>query len=307
MYRKINIKILIVIFAVLLVAVILIEVADLKKGNRTFRSDLVEVNTDDVTSIELYPKITAGEKIRLFKENDFWKVESGGESYAADQSISGTLISALNNMTPESVVATNKDRWSTFEVTDSLGTRVKLFNGENLLADVVIGKFSFSQPRNMTSYVRLADEKDVYGVNGMIGMTFNRDLKSFRDKTVIKSASSNWTKLTFSYPADSSFVMEKINEKWMINGQAADSASVVKYFNSISSLNEGRYADSKPVAALTHQLKIEGNNMMEPIDITGYKVDDENFIIASNQNRGTYFNSPDLAKKVFVSFSKFIN
>ena len=62
-------------------------------------------------------------------------------------SISGTLISALNNMKPESVVATNKDRWPMFEVTDSLGTRVKLFSGDNLLADVVIGKFSFSQPR----------------------------------------------------------------------------------------------------------------------------------------------------------------
>ena len=306
MYRKVNIKILAAIFAVLLVAVVLIEIADSKKGNRTFKADLVEVNADNVTSIELYPKVTAGEKIRLYKENDMWKVESEGQSYSADQSVAGSMISELNQMEPQSVVATDKDRWPQFEVTDSLGTRVKLFNGDKLLADVIIGKFSFSQPRNMTSYVRLADDKEVYGVDGMIGMSFNRDLKSFRDKTVIKSSSADWTKLTFDYPADSSFVLEKVNDKWTVDGQPADSAAVAQYFNSISTLNEGRYAENKPVVAPTHRLNIEGNNMMEPIEITGYKTEDENFIIESSQNTDSYFNSPELVKKVFVSRSKFI-
>src|SRR5210317_1594934 len=168
MFRKINTKVLAIIFVVLLALVVLIEIIDNRKGNRTFKSDLVEVVAGEVTSIELYPKVNNGNQIKLFKENDKWKVESEGKKYNADQAIAGQLISSLNNMKPKSVAATNKDRWEQFEVTDSLGTRVKLFNDANLLTELIIGKFSFSQPRNMTSYVRLSDDKEVYGVEGML-------------------------------------------------------------------------------------------------------------------------------------------
>ena len=151
MFRKVNIKILAAIFAVLLAIVVLIEVIDSRKGNRTFKSDLVEVLSENVTSIELYPKAANGKRIKLFRENNIWKVESEGKTYNADQSTPGNMISQLNAMTPKSVAATNKDRWEQFEVTDSLGTRVKLFQGTDLLANLVIGKFSFSQPMGFLS------------------------------------------------------------------------------------------------------------------------------------------------------------
>jgi len=306
MFRKVNIKILAAIFIALLAIVVLVEVIDSRKGNRTFKSDLVEVITEDITSIELYPKAANGNLIKLFRENDKWKVESEGKTYNADQSAAGNMISQLNNMTPKSVAATSKDRWEQFEVTDSLGTRIKLFQGTDVVADLVIGKFSFSQPRNMTSYVRLTDEKEVYGVEGMLGMSFNRNLNSFRDRTIIKSNKSDWTKLTFSYPADSSFVLEKIGNKWMVGEMETDSASVVDYFNSISNLTDGSFADEKPVIAPTHHLTIEGNNMMQKVEISGYYSDDENFVLETNQNPEAYFNSKTSAEKVFVSVMELI-
>lgn len=306
MYRKINNKILVGILAVLLIVVVLIEFIDARKGNRTFRKTLVEVNVPEVTKIEIYPKVANGNVIRLYKENDSWKVESKDGIYNANPSMAGSLVRELNKIKPESVVATKKDKWVQYEVVDSLGTRVKLFNGANQLTDLIIGKFTYSQPRKMTSYVRLSDEKEVYGVDGMLGMAFNRNLDSFRDRTVIKSTKTNWTKLTFTYPADSSFTLEKINDKWMIGQLAADSASVVQYFNSISHLTEGKFAKNKPSGAVTHRLKIEGNNGTVPVEITGYYNDNENFVVESSQNPGNFFNSTDLTKKLFVPSLKFI-
>jgi hypothetical protein len=249
----------------------------------------------------LYPKAANGNLIKLFKENDQWKVESDGQKYNADQAIAGQMIAELNNMKPKSVAANSKERWDQFEVSDSLGTRVKLLNGTDVLADVVIGKFSYSEPRNMTSYVRLADEKEVYGVDGMLGMSFNRKLNSFRDRTIIKSNKADWTKLTYNYPADSSFVLQKTGEKWMIGEMETDSASVMQYFNKIASLSDGSFADEKPIIAPSHRLTIEGNNMMQKVEITGYFTDEENFVLESNQNKGAYFNSKTAAEKVFVS------
>lgn len=306
MFRKINNKLLISVFVVLLAFVVIVELLDLRKGNRTFKSDLVEVKTEDVSSIELYPKAVSGNLIRIFRENDVWKVESDGKVYNADGQGASRMITELNGIKPKSVAATGKERWSQFEVTDSLGTRVKLLSGNKVLADIIIGKFSFAQPNTMTSYVRLNGDKEVYGVDGMLAMTFNRNLNSFRDKTIIKSNKTDWTKLSFSYPADSSFVLEKKDNKWMIGDMQADSAKVAQYFTRIANLTDGSFANAKPLIAPTHRLTIEGNNMMPKVEVTGYYTDPDNFVLESNQNPDTWINSKTTANKVFVSVMELI-
>lgn len=305
MFRKINLKALIILFASLLSIVIVVKLVDSKKGSRTFKSELVSVEADDITSIEIYPKATNGKLINLFKENERWRVESEGKKYNADPSTAKRLISQLNDLKSKSVAATKQESWEKYEVTDSLGTRVKLLNGSEPLADLVIGKFSFSQPRNMTSFVRLADDKEVYGVDGMLGSSFNRDVNSFRDRTIIQSDKSDWTKLTFDYPADSSFVLVENGTEWMIGNEKADSASVAQYFNKIANLSDGNFTELEPVIAPTHRLTIEGNNSMQKVEITGYWSDEENFILSTNQNNGAYFNSKTAAEKIFVTELEF--
>jgi len=307
MYRKINIKLLAVIFVVLLVVAMMVEMIDMHKGNRTFKQDLVKVNADEVTAIEVDAKSAGGKPVTLKKENDVWQVEADGKTYRADQSVASSMIAQLNAMESKSLVTTDKDRWKEFEVTDSLGTRVKLFKGSDLLADVIFGKFSYSQPQTMTSYVRLAGENEVYGVDGMMGMSFNRNANSFRDRTLISSTSSNWNKLTFTYPADSSFTLGKVNDKWMIGSEVADSVSVAKYFQSITRLDDSKFAANVPAGQPTHHLKIEGNNNMEPVEITGFYTDADNFILGTSQNKGTWFNDTATATKLFIPAERFLN
>jgi hypothetical protein len=303
MYRKINIKQLSIVFLALLAVVVLIEWSSSRSGNRTFREDLVKVDAGRISAIEIYPKVTGGEKIRLEKEDEMWWAESADKKFPADPTIANSMIDELNRVKPESVVGVNKDRWEQYEVTDSLGTRVKLFSGNDLLADLVIGKFSFSQPRKMTSYVRLTGENEVYGVDGMLGMTFNRNLNAFRNKRVISSNSSDWTKLVFHYPADSSFVLQKAGSSWSVGELPADSAAVANYFSAVSNLSEGSFADNHLTSQPSHQLTIEGNNSMESIVIKGYFLSDDEFIIESSQNPGNYFDSRELAEKIFISSS----
>ena len=306
MYRKLNIKILAIIFSILMIVVVLIEMADFRKGGRTFREELVDVSPDEVTSLEISPKVEGNKVIKLLIENDSWCVESGDKRYRADPSLPSAMINELNSMKPESVVATGDERRVQYEVTDSLGTRVKLFSGNNLLADLIIGKFSFSQPQKMTSYIRLEGDKVIYGVDGMLGMSFNRNVDSFRDRTVIKSNSSDWSRLVYKYPADSSFTLEKAAEGWTVNGQPADSASVAEYFHAIRNLSDSRFAENKTGMSGTHSLLIEGNNDMEKVEINGYYQEVGVFMDESSQNRGTTFESKELAEKIFNSSSSLL-
>ncbi len=306
MFRKINIRILAIVFGALLALVVLVEFMDARKGNRTFKTNLVEVAVEEITAVEIYPNATNGTLIKLFRENDLWKVESEGKKYNSDQTIPGRLISELNSLKTKNVAATKKESWEKFEVTDSLGTRVKLIAGTKLFTELIIGKFSFSEPRNTTSYVRLAGEKEVYGVEGLLSMSFNRNLNAFRDRSIIKSNKTDWTKLTFVYPADSSFVLEKKGEKWVIGEMETDSAAVVQYFNSIANLTDGNFAEQKPPIAPTHRLTIEGNNGMQKVEISGYFVNPDEFVLESNQNPDTWMNSKTTAEKLFIPSFKLV-
>ena len=198
MFRKLNLKTILILFAVLLVLVVGVNIIDSQKNERTFKDDLVEVNADDVTQILLYPKSAKGKEIKLEKENDSWQVIKDEKKYPADNGSVSSIINELNRIKPASVASTSDQRWKQYEVSDSLGTRVILKNNSKTLADLIIGKMSFSQQRQATSYVRLTNDKVVYGVDGYLPMTFNRDLNSFRNKNVADVKKNDLTRLTLT-------------------------------------------------------------------------------------------------------------
>jgi hypothetical protein len=307
MFRKINLKSVLASFIILLAIAAIVEIVDLKKGDRTFRSDIIEINPDEITEIQLFPKVLNGELIRFYKDNGKWAMESKGKKYNVNESLPGSMISELNEIKPESVAATKKDQWKQFEVTDSLGTRVKLLNNSKVLCDLLVGKFTFDQSRKSTSFVRLAGEKEVYGINGFLALAFNRDLNTYRDQTIIKKGNSDWTKLTFTYPSDSSFTINKVNNKWFVDGVQADSAKVAEYFSGISNLVNNSFIEQVPSGEPAYSLLIEGDNLIAPIKIDGYQQGDGTMVLSSNQNPGTYFKSKDLEDKIFISRKKLIN
>jgi hypothetical protein len=306
MYRRTDIKVLATIFVVLLALAIVSGLTGTRKSGRTFRSQLVSVEAGDVASIEIFPKAANGELIRLSLDDSTWMVESKGRKYLADPSVASSMIRELNALKPDRVAASGKERWNQYQVSDSLATKVRLMKGNSLMEELYIGKFTYTPEGRMATYLRLAGDNRVYGVDGMVGMTFNRNLNAFRNRKVIQSSSSDWFKLTFTYPDDSSFVLQKVNGQWITGLAHADSASVADYFAAIINLSESSFSDEVPSGNPTHRLLIEGNNLMQPVQITGYHTDDQKILIESSQNRGNYFDNPELVKKVFVGKKSFL-
>ena len=91
----------------------------------------------------------------------------------------------------------------------STGSKVKVIEGSKTAFDLVVGRFSFQQPRAMNTFLRLYNDIDVYKVDGFLDMTFNQDANVFWDGPVIKSDYNTWQQLQFTHPADSSFQMAK--------------------------------------------------------------------------------------------------
>ncbi|MCF8359642.1 MAG: DUF4340 domain-containing protein [Prolixibacteraceae bacterium] len=305
MIKKSNLKYLLILFCVLLALLIIVSVIENKKGDRSFEKDLIALNAEDVTSITLFPRSLNGKTINLTRTGDAtWEVESNGRTYPAEPSNVQSMLSALETLEATNLVSKSEERWGMYEVTDSLATRVQAFKSGKKVADVYIGKFKFSQPRQMNTYVRLQGEKNVFSVEGFLGMTFNRTLNDFRSKVITNASKDNWTRLDFNYPADSSFTLQKTGDSWTVNGETADSTAVAQYLNGIQNLRSQKLIDSEEKGNNIYSLSIEGNNMTDPITINCYELNGKK-VLESSLNKGALFEDSTTTTKLFVPASKF--
>ena len=306
MFRNVNNKILGLIFAILLIVVVLLLLFEGGKNERTFREVLVNIDTTAVTEILIYPKSQEHKEVKLFKEDENWQVtlSSGGTAKVSDQKIR-EVIAQLLAIKPNRLAARDESKWNELQV-DSTGSRVKVFEGSKLALDIVIGRFSFKQPRSMNTFVRLYNDKDVYEVDGFLDMTFNQGANVFRDGTIIKSDFNNWQQLQFIYPADSSFQLVKSGNNWIINGSIVDSAKTVNYLRRLGSLSNNSFSDNvviDPNSNPTYSLNITTTDL-QFIEVKGFQ-DSTSSIVHSSQNPEAWFDGSNLSKTIFVGKSTF--
>lgn len=309
MSSKLSNKNLTILFLVLLVITLIFFFSDAGKQEKTFRDKLVEIDTASVAEIKIYPKSENYNEVKLFKENDNWKVTlPGNRIFGSPKSKIQNLLSTLIGIKPERLAARGEDKWKEFEVTDSSGTRVVVIENGKPSLDIILGRFAFKQPRSMSTFVRLTNDTDVYEVEGFLAATFNQDADSFRDNTIIKSDFENWSTLVFNYPGDSSFALTKLNDIWFLNDEPTDSANTVKFFRSIQRLTSTNFVDDVenlvPVNP-NYKLSIESADATR-IEVDGF-VRDSVYIIHSSLNPENYFdgNKVGLGNKIFTGRNTF--
>ncbi|NTW31169.1 MAG: DUF4340 domain-containing protein [Bacteroidetes bacterium] len=319
MLKKFNNKILLVIFAILAVLVVIVLFYENKNGDRTFKSDLFTVDSAKVTLINIYPKTKNNKAITLVKTGKNWEIKTNNKTFPADSTAIQRILHTLAHIKAERVAGIDKSSWANFEITDTSSTHVVVEQDKETVADFRIGKYTFTQSNErqyrqnnvkVNSHIRVAGDDRVYVVDGFLNMMFSDQASQYRNGIVFRFNKEQLTKLTFNYPADSSFTLTKSGNKWLVNDQPADSAEVERYFNSIANTVDSEFADDElKIPTSTHKLKIEGNNM-PAIEVNG--VSDtlsKKYFINSTYNLSASFASSNsyLYNKIFASKNKFKN
>lgn len=326
MFKKINSKILLVIFFVLLAIVVVIKVGDIGKKDSTFRKEIATVDTAKVSEITIYQHTREKDKkeITLQKENKRWFVKHKQIKAAADENMIQSILQSLTELKTERPVAKSEEKWAEYKVTDTASTRIVVKENDKKTADFLIGKFTPHQQNNMyggrgrgqqgysfTTYLRCTGEPHIYAVEGMLGMMFNRAFNDFRDKTMLDIDKKNIRKLAFSYQADSSFTLLKNQTEWLLNDMPVDSAKTDGYLNSIQKMMNSHFMDNiKPgdLGSPLYELQIDGNNMAQ-VTIKAYKADSlNNYYMHSSLNPEVIFADKQNTQvnKLFVPQSEFM-
>lgn len=300
MFRKIKVRRLILLAVILLLVVGGLTLKDYFKGDRSYRSFVIKIDTAHVESISICSGIPYLNKVKLYLDQNNWMVSGNGKTYSADPGIVKNLIADLAQLKIESLAATSRDNWSEFQVNDSSAITVSIEEkGKKNNKILFIGKFSYQQPTNpydrqgsMSTFIRLAGEDETYSVQGFLRMSFAPEINNYRNKYLLKSNSDLFTKLTFTYPGDSSFILTKDNKKWFIGGVQADSSRLQNYYTEIEQLSGYEFADTVKHSILpTLTLKIEGPAFRVPIEIDAFATLEGNgYLLHSSYNSEALFN-----------------
>lgn len=309
MANKNSNKTLGLVFAVLLVIVALLFVFDSGQSDRTLRSSLVDIDTSNVDKVLIRPNTTPVPLVKLLKNKDGkWRVELGDGSTAPVPKAKITnLFNQLLSIEPKTLAARDRNKWGDYRV-DSTGTIVKVFEDEEKVLDMHIGRFKFQKPRMMSTFVRLTEDINVYEVEGYLAPTFTKKIDAWRDGRLIKADKGSWNRLTFNYDDGSSFTLNKISGNWTVSGGELDSTKTAKYLNELSTLTSPHFLDEVNEEELknpTYELKIE-TDQGESVDIKGYKSEAE-YVITSSQNKNAFFNGSknNLGGRIFVDKERF--
>jgi hypothetical protein len=276
------------------------------KADRTFRKTLVSIDTTRLSKIVITsPKEST--PVELTRSGPGWQVNTADGTVPTAENIVERALESFNYLEATQLVSRSEDEWAGFQV-DTSGTRVEVFEGDEKVSDMVLGRFEYKQS-GMASYVREYEEDEIYAVNGYLDASFNRAANDWRDKTLIKGSASEWSGLNFRYPADSSFQLVKgLNGEWGFSDTTiqANTSEISSYLSSLGSTNGtefvARPVTPTPVMELTIQTVSAGT-----IEIKSYPAA-EGYVLSSSLNPSAFFadKSGTLVEKIFVGPGKFL-
>jgi hypothetical protein len=301
MSKRFDNRKLLIILAGLIVLLLLTVIVRIPRERSTLKGTLVEFDTASVGGIEITPKSGSSEPFSFRRYNDKWDIVRGVIVAVPIQGAVKNIMSEILAIKPRSLAAVGESKWKEYELTDSLATRVKITNSKGKeLAGLLIGRFSYRQTGDPyggyggnniegTTYVRLDGEKEIYAVDGFLAFTFSGGFNDWRDKTFVRCNSDDITKITFTLPADSSYILMKRDSLWFAANQKTDSAKTANYLNSISLVDGQEFADGyKPASFPSYQIVIEGNNLLN-ITVKCFKGEGDSLILNSSLNPEVYY------------------
>ena len=280
--KRFSNKILFIALLVLAGAFVLTRVFRSPARESNFNTDVLKIDTSRVDKIILHPAADERKELKLSKDSNAWKVSRDKVTALANTDLIKTLLAKLGSLEPERIVTRKKDKWNEYEVSDTTGTDVAVFSGNEEIAKIKVGKENTG-----ITFMRRTEEDEVYAVSGAVASSFNLKFNDWRDPSVLRITKDGITRITFNYPADSGFVLTRNEKTWMIDNIQTDSAKTENYLNKLKLKEVTRFADD--FTANREPDVIMTIHTPAPFVIKGWKASFAHWILTSDLQPGVYF------------------
>lgn len=316
MIKKLGNKALLLILVLLLALFGIARYVSTRNGENTFKTAIIpHIDSARMNGMVIFQRATKKGIPPPFiftRKGKEWYVSQGNVSGRADQRSAQYMMAQLEHISPDRLASNSPADWKDYNVNDSLGTRVVFLYDKDTALDVIVGRFSFiPRSRQSISYIRLAGQKEVYAIDGMLAMNISEEFNAWRDRKIVPDdAFTSWDKLTFTYPDDSGFVLQKNGNRWVFSdGKVPDSLAVAHILQDLSGQNYGIFVNNFDSAGKQplFSLRIEGKSLGAVL-IKAYPSDSASrYAITSSINPGTFMNGSfnNMVSKIFPSKATF--
>ncbi len=271
----------------------------------SFRESLVDIDTAKVSSLTIEK---GGKSFDVSRSTEGWEVTIvGGKKVEATTSSVNNALNSLLGITPSRIVTKDPAKWGDYQV-DSTGTRIKVLEGSNITLDMVIGRFGIHGRQQFHTFVRLFDENEVYTADNFMGISFPSETDGYRNSRFLQVVKDSVTQVVFQYPADSSFILRKQGDHWMIGLQPADSAQVAGFISDLGYASNRNYVDDvDPVVLISPTLQVDINlTGEEDVIVKAFSHPTYGYILHSSSNPKNYFSDVALVEEIFRSSGSLI-
>ncbi len=170
-----------------------------KNGEALITADIHEINKIEI--------IKNGEIQELNKIENKWVVSSK-LGVDADQVAVNEMINKTKEMIKGDLASTNPEKKASFEVDES-GVEIKMYSEDSLITDFFVGKAGADFN---STYVRLAEEDNVYLTKNYIRMYF--DKSDFRDLAILDFDKEKATEIKIDQQGEEIIILTKKDGVW---------------------------------------------------------------------------------------------
>lgn len=245
---KKSVRILGALVVVLLVVAILVLQKPGELSITETGEPLFPIDSSAVTKIRI---ATLTNDIVLEKQGQEWQIIHP-RLYRANQTAVARFLQDVKTITAKALVSEKPEKQSLFRV-DSSGTRLTLWQGNNEVADFIVGKMAQTY---LQTYVRKTSENAVYVAEGLAEYRIPREVKEWRDKTIATSIRENIKSLTYQF-GDTIFTVAFQDSSWMIGKEKVDETILQSVLSGLTNFQADDFVDTlrefpKPMAVLSY-------------------------------------------------------
>jgi len=151
--------------------------------------------------------------------------------YRAGFSGISELFAAFGGALHGQLAAQNPETHSNFEIGDAAARRVRVYQSDSAVADLLIGKRSGDRV-----YVRRPDENEVYSVRSALGSLAMRQINDWRDRVIVALEPDSVAEFEVTRDAKR-YSLRRSADAWIVDGAPADTAAVGRLLNQYRALN----------------------------------------------------------------------
>jgi hypothetical protein len=250
---------LIAIFAVLLtVAYFLLSPTEERTSSYSLSDLKLKIDSALVNKMEIKKRLSS---VAIEHLGGRWNVTSPVK-YPADEPSVLSLLSAANKFKIMSLISSNPTKQSLYQVDSLSGTSVRFYDRKGNTVSLIVGKMG---PSYLETYVRTPGSNDVYLAEGFNSWSLNKEVRDWRDKTILKLEKDAIRQLLFEYSKDKFVLAKSDSINWIVDGDSTNNTSVNTLLSTLSNFRAEDFVDTI-VTLSTPQLKLqiasnEGTNL----------------------------------------------